>query len=350
MQYNLFVFAGQSNMMGACVLPPKHLLSVKCCLEYRYNPVHRGNANGSFVPVSYDTGEFLYHDPKAAYQNTDETGKSRLCDYEKNTYFVSALSNLDSREEKTVKPFSAYSESERNPAASLVPYFCEEWERLGETALVAHIAKGGVSADHFFSKEMIAEYNQFAASNGFSPLSGTGDAEEIYCRKCQAFFRDAEKAYPNACGKRVLVWNQGESDSQNSCKEYQKKLSLIWEKAQKIGFDLFLIIRTGYWFTHDTCHVMQAQEEFCKETPNAYIITRGISFMPDPHFMENPEDFYIREPAPEYSFCRDSFYGYQNSHINEKGFILAAKAAARNTYQILKEQKQPLLEEDIVRY
>ena len=49
-------------------------------------------------------------------------------------------------------------------------------------------------------------------------------------------------------------------------------------------------------------------------------------------------------------FCRDSFYGYQNSHINEKGFILAAKAAARNTYQILKEQKQPLLEEDIVRY
>lgn len=83
MQYDLFVFAGQSNMMGACVLPPKHLLSVKRCLEYRYNPVHRGNANGSFVPVSYDTGEFLYHDPKAAYQNTDETGNSRLCDYEK---------------------------------------------------------------------------------------------------------------------------------------------------------------------------------------------------------------------------------------------------------------------------
>lgn len=29
MKYDMFVFAGQSNMMGACALPPKHGLKIK---------------------------------------------------------------------------------------------------------------------------------------------------------------------------------------------------------------------------------------------------------------------------------------------------------------------------------
>lgn len=351
MQYDLFVFAGQSNMMGACTLPPKHPLSINRSLEYRYHPVSLGKPCGSFVPVSYDTGEFLYKDLQKAYQDTDESGRSRLCDYEKNTHFVSALSNLKSKTEHTVNSFGVYSESCRNPAASIVPYFCEEWEQLGHAALAAHIAKGGVCADHYFSRDMLDEYNQFAKMHAYPTLSGTGDSEEVYQRKCCAFFRDAEAAYGNApLGKRILVWNQGESDSGNSCEEYKKKLSLLWKEGKKIGFDLLMILRVSYWFTHDTCYIMQAQEEFCSENPDAFIITRSFSMMPDPHFMEQPEAFYTKEPPAQYHFCRDSYYGYDNSHINEKGFMLAAKAAAENAHRILKKQEHPILEQDLVRY
>lgn len=69
---------------------------------------------------------------------------------------------------------------------------------------------------------------------------------------------------------------------------------------------------------------MRAQEDFCKENKEANIISRSISFMPAPHFMSRFEDYYIKESEKKCFFCRDSYYGYDNSHINEKGFIPAA--------------------------
>lgn len=351
MKYDLFVFAGQSNTMGACVLPPEHKLQINSCMEYKYKPVYLGGKTGEFVTVGYNSGEFLYKDIETAYQNTDENGRSRLDNYGENTHFVSAMSNLKSRSEKTVNPFSIYSESERNMACSIIPYFCEEWEKLECSALTAHIAKGGVNIVHFFSEDMIAEYNRFAADNGFNRIDGDGKAEQVYCEKCRSFFNDAAKKYGNAClGEKILVWHQGESDSGDSCAEYKQKLHILWKKAKKIGFEKLFIIRVGYWFTHDTCHIMQAQEEFCTENKDAFIISRDISYMPDLKFMENPGDYYCEKPEDKYFFCRDSFYGYDNSHINEKGFEIAAKTCAKNAYRILKEGVEPINKKDIVKY
>ena len=351
MKYNLFVFAGQSNMMGACVLPPKHRLNIKYCKEYKYKPVHLGKKTGEFTDVGYSNGEFLYKDITLAYKDTDEHGQSKLNDYANNTYFVSAMSNLKSESEKSVNPFSFYSESTKNPACSIVPYFCEEWENLRESALVCHIAQGGVCAHHFFSKKMIEEYNQFASQNGFYPISGDGKAEAVFCSKCRNFFKDSENTFgKNSIGEKILVWQQGESDTGNSAPEYKEKLNILRKKAKKLGFDKLFIIRCGYWLSHDTCNIMRAQEEFCSENADAYLITREISFMPDPNFMKNIDEYYIQEPLQQYYFCRDSYYGYNNPHINEKGFMLAAKDFAHNAYRILKENKEPLLKNDIVKY
>lgn len=96
----------------------------------------------------------MYKDISLAYSKSDEKGQSLLKDYQNNAYFVSALSNLKDEKEKSVLPFSEYSESERNKACSIVPYFCEEWEKEGGAALVAHIAQGGAPIGHFFSKEI----------------------------------------------------------------------------------------------------------------------------------------------------------------------------------------------------
>ncbi len=351
MKYDLFVFAGQSNMMGACVLPPKHRLDIKYCKEYKYKSVYLGGKTGEFVTVGYNNGEFLYKNIKAAYGDADENGKSRVNDYGKNTYFVSAMSNLNSVSEKSTNQFSIYSESEKNSACSIVPYFCENWEQLGQAAIVAHVAKGGVTASYYFSKEMTEEYNLFAVKNGYEPIVGDEAAETVYCEKCKAFFKDAEKVYGHDnIGEKILIWHQGESDSGNSCAEYKQKLNIFWKKAKKLGFDRFFIIRCGFWYTHETCHIMRAQEEFCRENKETHIISRSISFMPDPYFMDSLEDYYIKEPEKKYFFCRDSYYGYDNSHINERGFMLAAKEAAQNAYRIMKENKEPDLKEDIVKY
>lgn len=351
MQFDLFVFSGQSNMMGACVLPPKHELKIGRSLEYKYKPVHQGTGDGFFLPVSYDCGEFLYKDISAAYAKTDEEGRSLMRDYENNTYFVSALSNLKSEKEKTVFPFSEYSESTKNTACSIVPYFCEEWERLGKAALVAHIAQGSAPIKHFFSKAMTDEYNAFAAERGLAKLCCDGEAERVFIKKCRAFFADAEKAFgARKMGEKVLVWNQGESDSADSAEEYEKKLCIFWNKAKEAGFDKLFILRCSFWGTHKTANVMAAQEHFALTHDDAFIITRAFSLMPDAGFMPNIADFYTEVPGEEYYFCRDSYYGYSNPHINEKGFMLAAKTAARNAFRVLKEHKEPSLERDTVRY
>lgn len=351
MKYDMFVFAGQSNMMGACALPPKHGLKIKKSLEYKYKPVHIGTGRGVFSPVGYDSGEFLYKDVSLAYSKADEKGQSLLKDYQNNAYFVSALSNLKDEKEKSVLPFSEYSESERKKACSIVPYFCEEWEKEGGAALVAHIAQGGAPIGHFFSKEMMKEYNGFAKKNGFSELSGDGEAEAVYVKKCTAFFYDAEKAFgADSLGEKVLVWNQGESDLADSIKEYEEKLRIFWKKAKSVGFDKLFIIRCSFWGTRKTANVMAAQERFAAANDDTFIITRALSLMPDPGFMPHIEEFYTEKPEEDYYYCRDSYSGYNNPHINEKGFIIAAKAAARNAFRVLKEHKAPNLERDTVRY
>ena len=131
MRRDLFVFAGQSNMMGASVYPPKHIVSTKNSFEYKHKPRRLGKSHGEFMPVGYPVGEFSYIDMDLAYASDmiNECGKSKLNDYNINTYFCPSMSNLKSEEDKTVFPFATFSEADAPMGATLAPLIAEKWEK-----------------------------------------------------------------------------------------------------------------------------------------------------------------------------------------------------------------------------
>lgn len=93
--------------------------------------------------------------------------------------------------------------------------------------------------------------------------------------------------------------------------------------------------------------VMRAQEDFCKNTEGAYIITRVCSFIP--WDFQQGSEWFDGELDEEFSLCRDKFLGFDNHHINEKGFKLVAKYAVPNIIRILIENRNPQLEEERVK-
>ena len=334
MKRELFVFAGQSNMMGASALPPTHNLNIRDCTEYKFKSRLIGKNSGDFVPVTYECGEFIYKDMKEAYLNQDEMGQSKLSDYQRTAYFAPSMCNSMGTSDKRCRPFSDFSESFHQPAPSLAPYFCEQWEKLYGGASIAHIAKGSTKIEYFYTND---------ENEGSS---------EVFKGKCIAFFDDANKFYgEDNIGKKTLIWLQGESNYADSVNKYLDKLNKLKDYADEIGFDKIMIIRVGYWFRKECSNIMKAQEIFCQQQENCYIITRAISLMPDNYIdCDNYFDWYTKMPEEKFRYCRDSVFGYENSHINEAGFMIAAETAAKNAYLILKENKPPLLEEDLVRY
>lgn len=55
-----------------------------------------------------------------------------------------------------------------------------------------------------------------------------------------------------------------------------------------------------------------------------------------------------RMPPEEYRHCRDNFAGFENQHINAAGFRIVARGTAKKLYRILREEKPPILEEELV--
>ena len=92
---------------------------------------------------------------------------------------------------------------------------------------------------------------------------------------------------------------------------------------------------------------MKAQEEFCEENNDAYMMTRAYSMMP--YAGQSQSDWYIKQPDDEYQYCRDSFYGFDNQHINEKGHILLAERFIQNLHGLLYMNKQPVLETELIK-
>ena len=92
---------------------------------------------------------------------------------------------------------------------------------------------------------------------------------------------------------------------------------------------------------------MQAQEDFTAKHPDAYMLTRAASFFP--YARRDESEWFISEPCEEYKNCRDSFCGYKNQHINEKGFSVISAHAVKNLYRVLVENREPLLEEENIR-
>lgn len=359
MKRHLFVFSGQSNMVGASVLPPKKKIVVNNSYEYKHN-YRLGNGKSEFVPCGYPVGEFIYANPKKAFDQNmvDTNGKSTLTNHQKNAFFTSSMRNLDSKRNKTVRAFNEFCESTAKPSASLAPLFAMEWEKLGESLAYAHIAKGGCSIKHFFTKKMCQEYSArmdaYNEKNGTnydpSPLSredGMKGASTYFFKKCKDFLKDAKRRFKeDKIASRSFVWLQGESDAYMQPIEYEIKLQILWDELKKLGFERFLCIRVDYFGSKNISRVMQAQEDFVKNNSDAFMLTRSASYFNHPNL--EADGWYAKKLSKEYEYCRDSFFGYNNHHINEKGFSVLAKRSAKNAYRIICENKRPKLESELI--
>ena len=352
---HLFVFAGQSNMMGACVYPPKRKPETKNSYEYLYKDVHLGSGQSRFRPSGFPCGEFLYSESELAYPSGDASKLSALCDYARNTYFVPGMCNLKNECEHTTDSFSVYSEENFIPGPSLPVYLAEEWEKRGHACAYAHIAKGGISILHYFNDEMLEEYREILLKKypeTTFPLRTIDDmcrgASKCFQKKCISFFRESENAFPKEnTSVRCLIWLQGESDAHMSKTEYQALLEVLWKRAQNIGFTHFFMIRVGYFGNDGIVKIMKAQEAFCKDTENAFMLTRACSFMP---FENQPDGWFISEPNEKYQLCRDSFLGFPNPHINEKGFCVIAKKCAESMENILVHHTPARSEDELITF
>ena len=324
----LLVFAGQSNMMGAAVYPASEQINFENSYEYLHKPKRMDEPVGKFKNYGFPSGEFSYIDLKAAYGNiTFSHFKSSLTDYQKNTYFCPSMCNLENDAEKTTATFTTYSEKTAGMGVCLPPFIVKALEENGYPCCYAHIAKGGVPIKYYLE----------------------GGAAEYFGQKVTDFFKDSAKKFPDDdLSEKMLVWLQGESDAgTDDCYEtYIANLGLLWTKARKLGFTKLLIIRVGYWGLKAISGVMRAQEDYCQKTENAYIITRAMSYFKHPTL--NEEDWFNTPPTEEYCNCRDSFYGFNNNHINEKGFKVIANHAVPNILRILNGEEPVLEEENII--
>lgn len=359
----LFVFAGQSNMMGASVFPPKNSISLVDSYEYKHKPRRLGAEMGAFLTEGYPCGEFSYTDEhiKLAYssENVNFEGKSLVGEYSKTTYFCPAMCNLKKEETREEYPFSHFNEASMVAGASLAPIFASEWEKRGHVCAYAHIAKGATSILHYFNRDMIEQYNESICKTNevhqttWKTVEGSAmqdGASAYFDRKSMDFFADAEARFGDEdLSVKAFVWCQGEGERPRSYEEYKLRLAVLWKHMKSLGFTHFFCIRVGYWggsCQNNLHEIMRAQEDFCRETDNCYIVTRAMSFMA--HKDIDGTDWFAESPGEEYMECRDSYFGFKNHHINEKGFSLIAKRMAENLIRILYEKTEPLLEKENV--
>lgn len=347
----LFVFAGQSNMQGACVYPAKEQIFFNRSYEYLHAPKRLGNDTGLFRNKGFPCGEFSYIDIDFAYgEGQVVDGKSIVEDYANTCHFAPSMCNLQSEKEKTVYEFKRYSEYNSQFATSLAPFIVKGWENLNRQCLYANISKGGVSITHYFNEDMvkmlnclIEEYNKMHKDKLPEQMVGKNSADYFF-EKVNDFLLDSQKKFPNDdLSERCFFWLQGETDSCFSKALYKLYLKAFWEELKKVGFTKFFCIRVGYWFEDSIVNIMQAQEEFCEENQDAYMLTRKMSFIP--MICQDRKKWY-QEETEDLLDCRDSFFGFENHHINEKGFRVVAEAALPNLKRVLIEGLDVRLEQE----
>lgn len=347
---DLFVFAGQSNMMGAAHLPPIDNPITYYAYEYKYQNVLKGAERGEFVYAQNPAGDWHYNNIELAYgeQYLDvETGKSKLSNYSTNTHFVPAC-----RDQET--GFGGQSEFKHYPSATMAPYFARYYAQLGNPCIYAHMAKGSTKILNYFTQDSLEEYNKlieiFNQENGttykqITDITKDGDAFDAKYFKMLEDYAEIEpdKIIKNKC----FIWLQGESDT-HQYGEYRCKLQALWKHLQSIGFTHFFIVRVGWWGSSAIINEIKAQIDFCEENDNCYIITRAASLIPHP--TANLSNWWIKEPSEEYKDCRDSYIANtSNHHFNEKAHKIFAKVSAENINRILHLNLEPILEEENIK-
>ena len=351
-EVDLFVFAGQSNMTGAAYLGPTEEVITESAYEYKYAPILRGEERGKFVHAQHPAGEWHYMDPAKAYGPAyldEATGKSKLANFLDHTYFAPASRNL----EKTILSQSEY---DHKVGPSMPPYFAKYYTEMGNGCIYAHMAKGACQIIHYFTPDAVTEYNRLIADynaanstsySGLSSSSLTGGGN-AFDAKYFAMLRDYAEFRPGVTIKnKCFVWLQGESDEHNYI-QYKLKLQALWSHLQSVGFTHFFILRVGYWGSYSIINEIKAQEDFCAENENCYIITRAPSLIPYPG--ATTSNWWKYEPSYEYNDCRDSYItNTTNKHFNEKAFKIFARKSADNIHRILHLGLEPLLEEENIK-
>ncbi len=309
--------------MGAAVYPAREQVYFENSFEYLHKPRRLGAERGAFKRYGFPVGEFSYKDLAAAYgKDADGDTKSTLSHYNENTFFCPSMANLREEEQKSCYPFSHFSEATAPMGVSMAPYIVKGLEQKGHACAYTHIAKGGVPIRYYLEK-----------------------AADYFAQKVTDFFEDCQVRFSgDDMSERVLIWHQGESDRSNGEENYLQALDVLWRRAKAMGFTKFFIVRVGYWGSDSVFDIMRAQERFCRMTPDAFIITRVASFMA--WVSEDGEKGFCPDNDPEFAFCRDSFYGFENQHINQKGFEIIAKYAVPNMIRILFQGDLPVLEEE----
>ena len=351
-EVDLFVFAGQSNMMGAAHLPPIDNPITYDSFEYKYQNILKGGEKGEFVYAQNPAGDWHYMDTEVAYgeQYLDAaTGKSKLSNYSSTMYFIPACRDQE-------KGFSGQSEYQNYPSATMAPYFAQYYSELGRKCIYAHMAKGSCKIVHYFTEDAMDEYNrlisEYNSSNSTSystlttsSLSGAGDA---FDSKFNAMLKDyAEFAPYKTIVNKCFVWLQGESDTHKYV-EYKLKLQALWSHLQSLGFTHFFILRVGFWGSTSVINEIKAQEDFCEENENCYIVTRAPSLIPHPS--ATLDNWWFQEPSDEYVDCRDSYLAStSNHHFNEKAHKIFAKRSAENINRILHFGRPPILEDENIK-
>ena len=325
MKRPLFVFAGQSNMMGASVFEATRQIHFKNSFEYLHKPKRFGCAVGGFKDCGFPAGEFSYIDLHQAYGSDGSADAlSSLGDFRNNTHFCPSMNNLKDREEKSTCPFADFSEANNRTAVALPPLVVEKLEENGYSCAYTHIAKGSAPIRHFLE----------------------GAAANYFAEKIQDFFADCAIRFSgDDMEEKVLIWLQGESDVTNGYDDYYGNLVTLWGRLKDMGFTKFFMIRVDPFGSPEITEIMRAQEDFCKNFADVYMLTRIASYFPLYYY---PGKQPLVREHPECDACRDSFYGFANEHINEKGFELLTKYITPNIIRILYEGKDPILEEELI--
>lgn len=313
------VFAGQSNMAGAAVFAPKVPIIAPNSREFtlRYG----------FRNAGYPCGEFLYKD--GCDDNTT--------DYKENAFFAPSMCSDDGNGGE--HPFAVWSQNTFKPGPTLAPTAAMMLEQRGIAVNYAHIAKGATGIMHYFSKEMAAEYGSLPAYKPHNTMDG---AFECFCKKISTFLEQSKAELGN-----YFVWLQGESDAgKYSVDEYIRALEILWKNVKSLGFDGMLIIRVDYFGNEKIVDIMRAQERFAAQNDDVYIMTRAASFFT--YCGRDESAWFVTPPDAKYHNCRDSFHGYSNQHINEKGFFTIAEAFANNLIRLINGEA-PILEQEIIK-
>ena len=217
---DVIVFSGQSNMQGQTEGLPTLNPVVDGALEYRY-------LTDSLAPLLHPVGEDVILN-----------GQELLL-------------------------------GAHNGGGSLVPYFCDEYVRRTQKAVVAiHVAKGATKIEEWLPNTERFEMMSKKIRNGIKKISEKSRIENVY-----------------------FIWLQGESDSIASTTSQAYTESFLAIKSalkSAFGIQKFGIIKVGYfasqvsWMKRGTPAerlsmdeaIMQAQEELVEKDDDLVMLTR----------------------------------------------------------------------------